>query len=54
MCSEPEGKMHGGAWVLDSARPWRTAGGIPHGGEDAEGEEGKRNVSEMRGLTRDE
>ena len=37
--------------ACSNARPLRTAGGRSHGGEDAEGEEEKGDVPEMRGLT---
>ena len=53
MGSETEGEALGDEGVHDKPRPRRAAGGHSHGGEDAEGEEGKNDVPGMRRLTRE-
>ena len=47
------GEAQGDTRVRDAAWPWRAAGGIPHECEATEGEEERRGVLEVRGLTRD-
>ena len=47
-----DGKVSGGMRERDMARPWRSAGGLPHGGEATEEEEAGEGVQGDGGLTR--